>query len=112
MPQATSSDSTDSLLDEADFLAELESLDVNVAAKRQSPDVIPDLDGPVRTLPPGKFADDPQTGGFFATAEDAGASGLGLSGVATVGYFVLMTAVGAAGALLVFHNRVALLLAR
>jgi hypothetical protein len=104
----------DSLLTETSFLAELASLDEGMTVKRRSPlpaveqrayEPFPELPVPVRASPPGMFADEPLAA---ADVED-GPSALGQLAAAVM--FVLMMAVGAAGAAVVFHEQVARILA-
>jgi hypothetical protein len=104
-----------SLLNEASFLAELASLDRGLTTKRQSPvpdveqryEALPDVSGPVRTTPPGMFADESEPAAVVELHE--GPSVLGQ--VAAAAMFVLMMGVGAAGAAVVFHEQVARILA-
>jgi hypothetical protein len=100
----------DSLLNEAGFLVELESLDEGLTTKGRSSlpangqlayDSLPELTTPIRTTPLGMFADSPEPG---AEMPEAHRSVLGQ--VAAAAMFVLMMGVGAAGAALVFHERV------
>jgi hypothetical protein len=103
----------DSLLNEAGFLAELASLDdglthrrtlVPIAQQRYEP--LPDSSKPVRTTPPGMFADEHEP----APVEvDEAPSFVGQ--LAAAAMFVLLMGVGAAGAAVVFHNQVARILA-
>ena len=104
---------TDSLLNEAGFLAELASLDdglthrrppVPIAQTRYEP--LPDSSTPVRTPPPGIFADEPEP-----AAVEAGETPPLLGQLAAAAMFVLMMGVGAAGAAVVFHEHVARILA-
>jgi len=110
--QTASSDS--SLLNESGFLRELASLDDGLTTKPQPPaaagamryEPLPDVSTPVRTMPPGMFADVPEP----AAAEiDDAPSVLGQFAAAAM--FVLMMGVGAAGAAVVFHEQVARILA-
>ena len=94
----------ESLLDEADFLGEIEKLEDGMTAERRSPDPMIEPNAAVRTTPLGKFADDPVPAKLVAPVS--------VSRAAVVGFLVLMTAVGAAGAILVFHDRVAQFLSR
>ena len=105
-----------SLLDEADFLAELAGLEQGLTEKQRSADVIRELHTPIRTRPFGKFIDDPLPKEpaipQAAAPAPVEAAPAGFSRAAAVGFFVLMTVVGAAGAALVFHDRFALLVSR
>ena len=104
----------DSLLDEADFLAELGNLEQGMTTTRRSTladTPMPDTGAAARTTPLGKFIDEPAP----APTPEAGAAPepvFVISGVVAFGFFLLMTVVGAAGAALMFHNRFALMLSR
>jgi len=89
---------TDSLLDEADFLAELGRLDTGMTAKRRS------LEEHMIEA----AAQQPAPIEPAAVQEES----VVLGRVAAIGFLVLMAAVGAAGAVLVFHDRLGLLLSR
>ena len=100
----------ESLLDEADFLAELGSLEDGMTENRQPPSLssVQEPPGPVRTAPPGKFVDDVRPRASEPVFDDDSPA---LGRLATIGIVVLMMGVGAAGAMLVYHERVARLLA-
>jgi hypothetical protein len=100
----------ESLLDEADFFAELEGLEQGMTANRQSEEPIAEPSAPARTRPPGKFVDDPLPQRVASTPAPVVSVTVGR--VAAVGFLVLMMAAGAAGAILVFHDRVAQILLR
>ena len=95
----------ESLLDEADFLGEIEKLEDGMTGERRSPDLMIEPNATMCTTPLGKFADDPVPAKLVAAP-------VSVSRAAVVGFLVLMTAVGAAGAILVFHDRVAQFLSR
>ena len=102
----------ESLLDEADFIAELGSLEHGMTENRQPPSLssVKEPPGPVRTAPPGKFADDVRSRAASEPVfEDDDSPAFGR--LATVAIVVLMMGVGAAGALLVYHERVARIIA-
>jgi len=86
----------ESLLDEAGFIAELATLEDGLTTTRQSP----------LTTPPGMFVD--ESGPAADELEEAPSV---LGHLAAAAMFVLMMGVGAAGAALVFHDRVARILA-
>ena len=101
----------ESLLDESDFLWELSSLENGMTENRRPPSLssVQEPPGPVRTAPPGKFVDDVPRATSDPIFEDDDSAGPGR--LATVGMFVLMVGVGAAGAMLVYHERVARIIA-
>ena len=99
---------SESLLDESDFLAELSSLERGLPEKPPSVSAVLELPEPARITSPGKFWDHPLPAPA-APVEDDDAPFLGR--LATAGMFVLMMGVGAAGAALLYHERVARILA-
>ena len=109
MAHMTSTIDADSLLDEAEFFAELEGLEQGMTVTRQPATSIDEPMPPARTRPFGKFADAAVEGKQQTAAAPADAL---ISRAVAVGFFVLMVMVGAAGAALVFHDRVALILSR
>jgi hypothetical protein len=109
MAQMTTTVGADSLLDEAEFFAELEGLERGMTTTRQPAISIEELPAPARTRPLGKFADDAVDARRETPAEPGGGS---ISRVVAVGFVVLMAVIGAAGAALAFHDRVALILSR
>jgi len=101
----------ESLLDEADFLAELATLEDGLSAERRSPRPVesPNDTAGVQAmfgLPAPVWAPEPVTP---AVERDLPLSLV--SQVMAAAMFVLMMGVGAAGAALVFHDRVSQLLA-
>ena len=93
---------SESLLDEADFLAELASLENGLPEKRRSPLALPESALP----PPAPMAE------AYVDVDDAEDDDSPVLGrFAAAGIFVLMVGVGAASAVLVFHERVARILA-
>jgi len=97
----------ESLLDEADFLEELASLEDGMTVKPRQYAATSEVLAPVRTRPPGKFeaTEPPQ---HMPAVEDGPSA---MQQIAAVAMFVFMMAVGAAGAAMVFHERVARILA-
>jgi hypothetical protein len=91
----------ESLLDEADFVSELSSLEHGLMENRPPPSLssVTEPPAPLRTAPPGKFVDDVRPSPRSVEDEDSPRLGR----LATVGMLVLMMGVGAAGALLVYH---------
>ena len=106
---------SESLLDEADFLAELALLEHGLPEKRQpllaDEARLPDVLAPVRTEKPGKFwePERPTERATFVEENEDDSPAVGHFAVA--GMFVLMMGVGAASAMLVYHERVARILA-
>jgi hypothetical protein len=92
----------ESLLDEADFLAELATLEDGMTTRRRSPLALEDHAYEAVSREP---AFEPLT----LSEEREGAPSL-LQQVAAAAMFVLMMGVGAAGAALVFHAQVARIL--
>src|SRR4051812_42626881 len=89
----------DSLLDEVDFLAELGNLEDGLSVKRPE----------YRSTPHGKFAEQAPAA---ATDVDDDLAGPTIAGqIAAAAMFVLLMGAGAAGAALVFHERVVRILA-
>ena len=105
----------DSLLDEADFLAELENLEVGLSALRGSPQ--PNAQHPYEALsalpaPIRPYEREPErTLEPLEPAEERNEPPTLLWQVAAAVMFVLMMGVGAAGAAVVFHERVTHILA-
>src|SRR5712671_1527078 len=90
-----------SLLNESGFLRELASLDDGLTMKRRAPlsaaekryEPLPDVSAPVRTTPPGMFADETEPAAVDVPEAPS------ISGqFAAAAMFVLMMGVGAAGA--------------
>ena len=103
-----------SLLNESGFLRELASLDNGLTTNRKSPlpvvneryEPLPDVSTPVRTTPPGIFADEPAPAAPEVEQTPSFAGQL-----AAAAMFVLMMGAGAAGAAVVFREQVARILA-
>lgn len=99
----------DTLLDEADFLAELVNLEDGMPLKPSVYKPISDLPIAVRATPPGKF---PEPAPHADPTHEEDEAGPTIGGqIAAAAMFVLMVGVGAAGAALVFHERVVRILA-
>jgi hypothetical protein len=102
--------SLEPLLDEADFLAELANLDHGLAATRRTP--LPPVErqatDPYPGLPSAGAA--PEREQHVADEEHDAAPSI-VWRVTAAAMFVLMMGVGAAGAAVLFHDRVARLLA-
>ena len=98
--------SIEPLLDEADFLAELVNLDHRLAAPRRTPlpPVEPRAFDPFPGLPSAALT--PERERHVATTEDPDAPSSMLWRLTAAAMFVLMMGVGAAGAAMVFHDRV------
>jgi hypothetical protein len=99
---------TDSLLDEADFVAELATLEDGMTMKPREYALPSEVLAPVSTRPPGKFVDAQEPS---ARVEATDGDSSAMRQIAAAAMFVLMMAVGAAGAAAVFHERVARILA-
>ena len=100
----------DSLLDEADFLEELGNLEDGMTVKRREYEPIPDLTTPVRATPLGKFPE-PAPVAAVPDVDDERAGPTMAGQIAAAAMFVLMMGAGAAGAAMVFHERVVRILA-
>jgi hypothetical protein len=98
---------TDSLLDEMGFFSELATLEDWMTAQPRTYTSPSETLGPIRIRPHGKFADNPEPSADVG-ADDGPSL---LQQIAAAAMFVLMMAVGAAGAAVVFHERVARILA-
>jgi hypothetical protein len=97
----------DSLLDETNFLAELVNLEDGLTLKRRDYQPIPDVLTPVRATPHGKFPESASHADEPEVDDDPTIAGY----IAAASMFMLMVGVGAAGAALVFHERVVRILA-
>lgn len=98
----------ESLLDESDFLAELSTLEQGLPHKQPSASSVFEMAVPVRLSPPRTSIDEPRPEPPTASEDDDSPV---LGKLASVGMFVLMMSVGAAGAALLYHERVARILA-
>lgn len=102
---------TESLMDEAGFLAELDGLEDGMTGTQRAAAVIAELPVPARTTPQGKFDDEEHIAPVVSVERDGGDRlSIGQQVMAAT-MFVLMMGVGAAGAAAVFHERVARILA-
>lgn len=101
----------ESLLDEADFLAELSSLEHGLAEKPRPRTELLELSTPARTTAPGKFFEPVGKPAEPAPSVEEEDNSPVVGRLAAAGMFVLMMGVGAAGAMLVYHERVARILA-
>jgi len=99
---------TESLLDETDFLAELATLEDGMTLTPRRYEAPSELLAAVRTRPPGKFVETRDTPDSIDPADDVPSV---MQQIAAAGMFVLMMAVGAAGAAALFHDRLARILA-
>jgi hypothetical protein len=98
----------ESLLDEADFLEQFASLEDGMTAKPRQYAATSEVLAAVRTRPPGKFVEAIEPPQQMAAAEGPPPA---MQQIAAIAMFVFMMAVGAAGAAVVFHDRVARILA-